>query len=257
MTIPGLTLPPLPDAALVSVPGPAGGLGGYFWRQRGDAPAALLLHGWGQDASAMVHPARQLHAAGWHALSLSQRGWLGSAGCDDYGLSGPEDLGAASDWLSAQPEVKGPLVLLGFSMGGLSALLSVSMPGARPTRVTHVIAVSAPTDLRAVYDASTLRILKRCYDAVLTPEQWREGSPITHVAGLRRPALVVIGTHDHICAPEIGRQYAQAADSHLLEYTDMAHEPDETQWAAIVRELVAWVQRTEHANTPRPSSFPV
>lgn len=197
----------------------------------------------------MVQPARQLHAAGWHALSLSQRGWLGSAGCDDYGFSGPEDLGAASEWLTAQPEVKGPVVLLGFSMGGLSALLSVSVPRAQATLVTHVIAVSAPTDLRAVYDASTLRFLKRCYDTLLTPQQWREGSPVTHVAGLQRPALVVIGTQDHICAPEIGRRYAEAAGVRVLEYPDMAHEPNEAQWAVIVRELVAWARPAGPART--------
>ncbi|MFC4425271.1 alpha/beta hydrolase family protein [Deinococcus navajonensis] len=199
-----------------------------------------MLHGWGQDAGAMVHPARQLHAAGWHALSLSQRGWRGSAGCDDYGFSGPADLSAALDWLTSQPDVKGPVVLVGFSMGGLSALLSVSMPGKSPA--THVVAVSAPTDLRAVYDASGIRFLKRCYDAILTPEQWREGSPVTHAAGLRVPALVAIGTHDHICAPAIGRQYAEAAGARLLEFADLAHEPDEAQWAVIVREAVTWVE---------------
>jgi dipeptidyl aminopeptidase/acylaminoacyl peptidase len=245
MMIPGLFLPPLPDAERVSLPGPAGELGGYFWRQLDQAPAALLLHGWGQAAGAMIHPARQLHAAGWSALSLSQRGWQGSAGCDDYGVSGPADLGAALNWLAAQPGVNGPLVLLGFSMGGLSALLSVSVPQGRTMRATHVVAVNAPTDLRAVYDASGLRFLKRCYDAILAPEQWREGSPLTHAAGLRVPTLLVIGARDHICAPEISRQYAVVSGTRLLEYADMAHEPDEVQWAVIVREVIAWVQKAE------------
>ena len=242
MFIPGLTLPPLPDATPVSLLGPAGELGGYFWRRPDEAPAVLLLHGWGQDAGAMIHPARLLHAAGWHALSLSQRGWRGSAGCDDYGFSGSADLGAALAWLTGQPGVRGPLVLLGFSMGGVSALLSVSVPGGQTSRATHVVAVSAPTDLRAVYDTSSVRFLKRCYDAILTPEQWREGSPVTHAARLKVPTLVVIGAHDRICAPEIGRQYAEAAGAHVLEDADMGHEPDEAQWAVIVRELVAWTE---------------
>ncbi|CAM4046977.1 prolyl oligopeptidase family serine peptidase [Deinococcus marmoris] len=247
MFIPGLTLPPLPDATLVSLPGPAGELGGYFWRHPGEAPAALLLHGWGQDAGAMVHPARQVHAAGWHALSLSQRGWRGSAGCDDYGLSGPADLGAALAWLTGQPGVREPLVVLGLSMGGLSALLSVSVPGGQASRATHVVAVSAPTDLRAVYDASSIRFLRRCYDAILTPEQWCEGSPVTHAAGLKVPTLVVIGARDRICAPEIGRQYAEAAEVRQMEDANMAHEPDEAQWAVIVRELVTWTQKAEES----------
>ncbi|OLV15916.1 alpha/beta hydrolase family protein [Deinococcus marmoris] len=173
-----------------------------------------------------------MHAAGWHALSLSQRGWRGSAGCDDYGLSGPADLGAALEWLTGQPGVKGPLVLLGFSMGGLSALLSVSVPGGQVSCATHVVAVSAPTDLRAVYDTSSLRFLRRCYDAILTPEQWREGSVVTHAARLNVPTLVVVGAYDR-----------EAAGVQPLEYADMAHEPDEAQWAVIVRELVTWTRR--------------
>ncbi|MFC4639453.1 alpha/beta hydrolase family protein [Deinococcus hohokamensis] len=239
MTIPGLTLPKLPGSERVNLPGPAGVLGGYLWRQAAPAPAALLLHGWGQDAGAMSLPAQLLHAAGWHALSLSQRGWRGSAGCDDYGRNAPADLGAALNWLAQQPLVMGPLVLLGFSMGGLGALLAVSTG---ETRATHVVAVNPPTDLRAVYDQSSLSLLRRCYDAVLTPEQWRQGSPLTHAGGLRVPALVVVGARDHVCPPWAVRHYARVSGARLLERPDMAHVPEAQDWADLMEAVALWVQ---------------
>lgn len=90
---------------------------------------------------------------------------------------------------------------------------------------------------------SAIRFLERCYDAILTSEQWREGSPLTHAAGLRVPALVVIGEQDRICPPEIGRQYAGVSGARLLEYADMAHELDAAPWPGIVREMVAWVEK--------------
>ncbi|MFC4427590.1 alpha/beta hydrolase family protein [Deinococcus navajonensis] len=240
MTIPGLSLPELPDAEQVNFSGPVGVLGGYFWRQAAPAPVAVLLHGWGQDAGAMAGPARELHRAGWHALSLSQRGWCGSAGCDDYGRSVSTDLRVPLAWLTRQAGGSGPVVLLGFSMGGLGALLTASAP--ETSLVTHVVAVSAPTDLRAVYNSSSAGLLKRCYDAVLTPDQWHEGSPLSHAHGLRVPALVVVGTEDRLCPPEIGRQYALASGARLLEYPGMAHVPDEPQWASVVADTLQWVR---------------
>lgn len=242
VTIPGLILPALPGSQRVSLPGPAGVLGGYFWRQPADAPAALLLHGWGQDAGDMLAPARAFARRGWHVLSLSQRGWRGSAGCDDYGLSAPADLPVALNWLAGQSGTKGPLVLLGFSMGGLGALLTVST---QQTRATHVVAISPPTDLRVVYDQSSLNLLRRCYDAVLTPEQWREGSPVTHAEGLRVPALVVVGAQDRICPPAAGRHYAAVSGARLLERADMGHAPTPEEWPGLVDDTVQWVlQRT-------------
>lgn len=257
MTIPGLSLPPLPDAERVSLAGAVGELGGYIWRQPGQAPAALLLHGWGQDALAMAGPARLLHGAGWQVLSMSQRGWRGSAGCDDYGHSGPADVGRMLAWFAAQPGVQAPPVLLGFSMGGLSALLTASRPGRPAGSVSHVVAVSAPTDLQAVHERTTLRLLRRCYDAVLTAAQWREGSPVTHVSGLQVPALLVVGTQDRICMPEVGRQYAAAAGAPLLEYADMGHSPNDAQWHAIIREVMAWTQEPASGRSrlaPDPST---
>ncbi|GAA5512759.1 hypothetical protein Dcar01_01481 [Deinococcus carri] len=233
MTIPGLDLPPLPDAARLTLPLGDVTLGGYYWMQSRPAPAVLLLHGWGQDASHMAHPARLFREAGWHALSLSQRGWRGSGGCDDYGRSGADDMRRALDWLGRQPGVTSAL-LLGFSMGGLVALLAASAPCA----ARGVVAVSAPTDLRRTARTTSLGILRRYYDAVLTERQWVEGSPLRHVARLRVPALLVVGTEDRFCPPAEGRSYAAATGSCLLELPGMAHQPTDEEWRLLVRETL-------------------
>ncbi|WP_084048401.1 alpha/beta hydrolase family protein [Deinococcus hopiensis] len=229
MEVPGLTLPLLADAAPLTLHLPDVALGGYGWWHSKPAPAALLLHGWGQDASAMALPAQAFRAAGWHAVSLSMRGWRGSSGCDDYGRSGVRDTCRALTWLAGQQGVT-DVLLLGFSMGGLMALLTASVPS--PARA--VVAVSAPTELRRVYQTTSFGGLRRYYDAVLTPEQWVEGSPLHHAHRLTVPALVVVGLEDRVCPPQEGRSYASAAQARLLEVPGMAHQPSPSAWFRIV-----------------------
>lgn len=235
MDIPGLALPELPGAAALTLHLPGVTLGGYGWWWPEAAPAALLLHGWGQDASHMALPARLFREAGWHAVSLSMRGWRGSSGCDDYGRSGVADTRHALAWLARQPGVT-DVLLLGFSMGGLMALLTASGPSA----ARAVVAVSAPTDLRRVYATTSFRGLRRYYDAVLTPEQWEEGSPLRHAPQLCIPALLAVGTEDRFCPPEEGRSYAAATRSRLLEIAGMAHAPSPADWARIVAEALSF-----------------
>lgn len=233
MEVPGLSLPDLPDAARITLPLGDVTLGGYVWRQPEPAPAALLLHGWGQDASDMAVPARLLHAAGWHALNLSLRGWRGSGGCDDYGWSGPGDLGRVLAWLEAQPWATTTAVL-GLSLGGLVALLGA----AQGQRVGRVVAVNAPTDLRGIYETTSSSTLRRYYDAVLTPEQWVDGSPLTHAERIGGRARVVVGAKDRLCPPALGREFARASGSELLEVAGMGHVPDAAEWRRIVGETL-------------------
>lgn len=233
MEVSGLSLPELPDAARLTLPLEGVTLGGYAWWQPRPAPAALLLHGWGQDASALAAPARLLHARGWHAVSLSLRGWRGSSGCDDYGLSGPDDTLRALDWLGRQPLVTST-ALLGLSLGGLIGLLVA----ARDDGARAAVAVNPPTDLRRVYQTTSSRVLREYYDAVLTDAQWEAGSPFYSARQLQTPAWVVVGTEDRVCSPSLGREYAGASGAGLLEVAGMGHVPDGEQWEAILGETL-------------------
>ena len=92
-------LPQIDDAAPVLLEWNDVALAGYAWWASAPAPAFLLLHGWGEDASTLVPVARQVKQRDWHGISMSLRGWRGSTGVDDYGLSAARDIGRVLDWI--------------------------------------------------------------------------------------------------------------------------------------------------------------
>lgn len=228
------TLPPLPDAVSIVLPFQEVTMSGYAWWQPRPAPAVLLYHGWGQHAGEMAPVARLFQQAGWHAVSLSMRGWAGSTGTDDYGRSNVGDTVEVLNWLERQPNVES-LHLLGFSMGGMVMLLTALL-GQTPAQ--SVTAVSAPTDFRRLYETTAFGGVRRYYDAVLTPEQWLGGSPLTHASQLSIPALVVVGLTDRFCPPEQGQVFAEKSGAALLQLAEMQHEPSAADWETIVRAVV-------------------
>ena len=87
------------------------------------APAVVVLHGWGANASLMLPLAAPLHAAGFHALFLDARNH-GRSEHDDFS-SMPrfaEDLEVALTWLAARDEVT-RIGVIGHSVGAGAALL--------------------------------------------------------------------------------------------------------------------------------------
>lgn len=228
----GAGLPALPDATLVSLVFDDVQLGGYAWWGTRAAPAVLLLHGWGEDASTMAPVARQVRGRGWHAVSLSLRGWRGSSGADDYGRSASQDIGRVLDWLRAQPDVSG-VVVVGFSMGGLMAALAAA--DQEPGAPDGLVLVSAPSDLPTFARDTAFGGVRRYLRRILQPGQWRESSPLTHADRLAHPVLVVVGEADEMTPPEQGRRLAAAApDAALLEIAEMGHHPSAEQWSRIL-----------------------
>ena len=107
----------------------------------GPRPAAVLLHGWGGNASNLLPAAKTLHDAGYAVLLVEARNHGRS---DHAGHSSlprfAEDLDSAIDWLAAQPGVNaGALVTLGHSVGAAAALLSAS----RRNDLAAVVSVSS------------------------------------------------------------------------------------------------------------------
>lgn len=209
-------------------------LGGYTWWNDRVAPAVLLLHGWGEDASTMAPVAQQVQSRSWHAVSISLRGWPGSGGVDDYGLSASQDIGAVLTWIRRQPRVSSILVL-GFSMGGLMAALAAA--DQKPGMLAGLTVVSAPSDLRSFYRDTAYEGVRQYFDATLQPTQWRDCSPLAHAQNLTHPMLVVTGTQDSMTPPEQGRKLAVAApNARLLEITQMRHHPSPQEWERILTE---------------------
>jgi pimeloyl-ACP methyl ester carboxylesterase len=95
------------------------------WGSPGD-PSVLLLHGGGQTRHAWGGTAEALAGAGWYAVSLDLRGHGESAWCPDghYHFSN-----FASDAVAVARCFDRPPVLVGASLGGISALLALAEAG--------------------------------------------------------------------------------------------------------------------------------
>jgi dipeptidyl aminopeptidase/acylaminoacyl peptidase len=105
------------------------------------APAVVVMHGWGANASLMLPVARPLHRAGFAVLLLDARGH-GRSDEDDF-ASLPrfaEDIEHGLDWLHRQPGIDAARCgVLGHSVGAGAALLAAT----RRPDVAAVVSVSA------------------------------------------------------------------------------------------------------------------
>lgn len=225
-------LPRLPGAVPVLLEFEDVQLGGYAWWRDRQAPTILLLHGWGEDASTMAPVAHQVLDREWHAVSISLRGWHGSTGVDDYGLSASHDISRVLAWIRRQPDVSG-IVLVGFSMGGLMAALTAADQPAGA--LDGVVLVSAPTELPSFAQDTAFGGVRRYLEKTLQPRQWQDSSPLHHADQLVHPLLVVVGTEDTMTPSDQGRRLACATPaSALLEVTGMGHHPTSGEWAQIL-----------------------
>jgi pimeloyl-ACP methyl ester carboxylesterase len=224
-------LPRIDDAGFLIFDYDDVSLAGYAWWTDVEAPAFLMLHGWGEDASTLAPVARLVRSRGWHAISISLRGWPGSTGVDDYGLSAPKDLGRVLEWLRDQPLVTGT-VLLGFSMGGVMA----SLTAANQPDLTGIVVVGAPSDLPTLYHETAYGGVRRYFDATLQPHQWEQSSPATHAANIKCPMVVATGGADGMCPPAQGAAMAEAVpNGRLFHVPEMGHHPDDGQWGRILQ----------------------
>ena len=127
----------------------AGGLSLFAWYVPAEtteaevaaAPAIVLLHGWGGNASTLLEAAQALHQAGYAVLLPESRNH-GRSDRDSHS-SLPrfaQDLDSALDWLHVQPGIDVTcLSALGHSVGASAVLLCAS----RRQDLQAVVSVSA------------------------------------------------------------------------------------------------------------------
>jgi dipeptidyl aminopeptidase/acylaminoacyl peptidase len=148
------------------------------------APAAVLLHGWGGNASTLLPAAQALNRAGFGVLLPESR----NHGRSDRGghSSLPvfaDDLDAALDWLGQQPGVDAErLATIGHSVGAAAVLLVAS----RRSGLAAAVSVAA--------FAHPEQVMRRWLAAVHVP-YWPLGW------GINRYVEVVIGTRFDRIAP--------------------------------------------------------
>ena len=174
-------------------------------------PAVLAMHGWGANASTLWPAVDPLLAAGF-AVMLLDASCHGESG-DETFTSLPrfaEDIATALEALCAHPEVdRGRIALLGHSVGAGAALLHAARPAespaADPCPVRAVVSLSAfahPAEMMQRWMAEH-RIPRRVLgNAILghvqevIGERFEHIAPISTIAALACPVLLVHGRHD-------------------------------------------------------------
>ena len=158
--------------------------------------AVLVLHGMdGLDASCLLPHAKFLVPAGWSTFVLDMRAH-GRSGGDRIGFSldEPRDVSAALYWLDTQPSLKGkPLVLLGLSMGGATAISTAAMHH----NVDALISVSSFASFEPMMGQGLQLWASRLAMLTLFHVWPLHAQPVDHIAQISpRPVLIMHGTAD-------------------------------------------------------------
>ena len=188
-------LPAYPGAEPVQIAGadPDVTLGGYLFRAAPPTPrpAIIVLPGYGGDATHTAAIGERLRDAGFTALCLSQRGWLGSTGSEDQGLRQPDDVVCAAEWLGRHSGST-DVALLSFSQGGQVALLAAT----RGARFAAIVAYFPCTDLETWPAQSGNPSIADYLDDFVDPADIARCSPARLAACIAAPTLLIHGDRD-------------------------------------------------------------
>lgn len=189
-----------------------------FWIPVGrPAPAVVVMHGWGANASLMLPLAVPLHGAGFHAFFVDARGH-GMSEEDDY-ASMPrfsEDLDAAVDWVRAQ-ELVTRLGVVGHSIGAAAAILATARD--ESNRIDCLVAVSGFADVwEVMMESSRLGTMPAAAAwAVRRTMEYVLGAsldtiaPERHIGRVGVPTMIVHGDQDEVVGVHHAFRLAEAA----------------------------------------------
>ncbi len=205
----------------------------------------VMAHGWTSSRRQPYDDSAYLHAAGYNLLIFDFRGHGRSDGSyTTIGWAEPDDLRAAVDY--ARSRSRGPLAVIGYSMGAVAALEEA----AADPRVGVVVADSPFADLASeqryafenqtrlpvVPFATPLELMARL-DLGYDPARVR---PVEAAGHLRQPMLVIVGASDTVVPPAQGYAVFHAAHGpkQLLAVPGADHvgayDRDPTTYARVV-----------------------
>lgn len=212
------------------------------------APAVIVVHGWGGNAALMLPLATHLHRAGFHALFLDAR---------NHGLSEhdrftsmprfAEDLEVAADWARANPAVTS-VGVIGHSVGAGAAILSAS----RGDHFDAVVSVSAPAHPGDMMREQMSRLPKPLVALILGAIQriiayrFDAFAPRKRIALVNAPVMLVHGDADQV-VPIANLQELSAAqpNAETLVVHDGGHS-DLAPFEERITEITDFLNRHLH-----------
>ncbi len=195
------------------------------------APAVLAMHGWGANASSMWPVVAPLHAAGFAVLLIDARCHGRSDDADFTSLPRfAEDIASGLRWLRSRPDIATDrLALLGHSVGAGAALLHA----AQQRDVCAVISLSAFAHPREVmrrllaanhvpYPVLGWYVMRHVQSVI--GERFDDIAPLTTLARVTCPVLLVHGRDDTTVPLEDARRLQAVAPQSRLLLVDGAHD---------------------------------
>lgn len=230
--------------------------------QRAEGPLVVMVHGFGDSRYGALTWAPLIlpHASAVVVYDLRGHGEAtsGHATCGTRDL---RDVHAILDQVEAEALARG-VVLFGYSMGGGIAIASAA---AEPARVSGVIADGPYRH----WDEPIKRYLRnRRYPTqpfvslaglvlhALVPG-FADFDRLMHAKELRRPLLVLHGSHDHLCPFASAKELAEAApQGRLVVFAEGGHldlaAVDPERYRAALAAFFADLSRTTNAVVATP-----
>jgi dipeptidyl aminopeptidase/acylaminoacyl peptidase len=186
---------------------------GWLIQGEGEGPRPLLvdLHGGPNTAwIPALHPVRLVHevlaARGWSVLLVDPRGSSGygevfmRAAIGAWGAAdGPDVLAAVEQVIADGAADPTRVAVTGYSYGGYLT----NWLAARSDRFAAAITGGCVSDEVAMYGTSAAGPHWDAWqmggELADVPERYREASPLTHVAGVHAPTLILHGEDDYEC----------------------------------------------------------
>jgi pimeloyl-ACP methyl ester carboxylesterase len=214
------------DLALRSASGTE--LKGWFIPATGPAPAVVVLHGWGGNASLMLPLAPPLHRAGFHTVFLDARNHGRSEHADFSSMPRfAEDLDVAVAWLRERDDVAA-VGVIGHSVGAGAAILASS----RNPAIEAVVSVSAFVDPGEVmseappfnrFPGPVRRGLFKTMERTIG-YRFEEIAPRARVKHVAVPLMLVHGADDEVVpASHLEELAAVVPEAEVLLIPDAGH----------------------------------
>lgn len=244
------TVPPLPRPTLQRYRTSIAGLRS----ERPPRGTVILLPGYGIGKLSMLPWALLLGRAGYRSILVDPRAEGQSSGRSiTYGALESRDLVQLVPALRKAGLIRGPLGLLGDSMGAATALLAAPhLPG------LHAVVAISPY-ARATTAIPRYARLAYWYAHLIPSWSWKaaerkagriagvslsEAAPIEAVARIRAPVLYVQGGRDRVVSSrQAHRLAARTPDARLLLYPSLGHLQLSEDYAQLAQPVIDWYNR--------------